>query len=220
MTKKGITDAAEILRSRYVKDDPERKASLETERVNAEVAQLIYSMRTEAELTQGQLAELVGTTQSVISRLEDSDYDGHSLSMLNRIAEALKKSLTVTMTARDPEVGTLRYAFHLCMQMLRRKQKLTIDALAAKTDIDREELIAMERNPGYRPSPLTLHRLSRFYGIPEQRMLVLAGAVKDVPRSISEQASRFAAQSESFANLTAEEKKALDDFMKALQNVQ
>ena len=49
-------------------------------------------------------------------------------------------------------------------------------------------------------------------------MLVLAGAVKDVPHNISEQASRFAAQSESFANLTAEEKKALDDFMKALQN--
>jgi transcriptional regulator with XRE-family HTH domain len=220
MSKKGTTDAAEILRKRYVKDDPERKASVEEERVNAEVARLIYNMRTDSGLTQEQLAELVGTTQSVISRLEDADYDGHSLSMLNRIAEALQKKLTVVMTAKDPEVGTLRYAFHLCMQMLRRKQKLTIDALAAKTDLDRDELIAMERNPGYRPSPLTLHKLSHFYGIPEKRMLVLAGAVKDVPRNISEQASRFAAQSESFANLTGEEKKALDDFMKALQNDQ
>ena len=101
MTKKPTTNAAEILRNRYVKNDPERKASVEAERVNAEVARMIYAMRNEAGLTQGQLAELVGTTQSVISRLEDSDYDGHSLSMLNRIAEALQKKLTVAMTAKD-----------------------------------------------------------------------------------------------------------------------
>jgi transcriptional regulator with XRE-family HTH domain len=218
MAKNTTSNAVEILRNRYVKDDPERKASIEAERVNAEIARLIYSMRTEAELTQGQLAELVGTTQSVISRLEDCDYDGHSLSMLNRIAEALQKKLTVVMTAKDPEVGVLRYAFHLCMQMLRRKQKMTIDDLAAKTTLDRNELIAMERNPGYHPSPLTLHKLSRFYGIPEKRMLVLAGAVKNVPHDVSQHASRFAAQSESFANLTAEEKRALDDFVKALRN--
>jgi len=65
------------------------------------VARLIHTMRTEAGLTQGRLAELVGTTQSVISRLEDSDYDGHSLSMLSRIAEALQKKLTLTVTAKD-----------------------------------------------------------------------------------------------------------------------
>jgi transcriptional regulator with XRE-family HTH domain len=63
-------------------------------------------MRIEAGLTQGQLAGLVGTTQSVISRLENSEYDGHSLSVLNRIAEALRKKLTVTMTAKnDTQVG-------------------------------------------------------------------------------------------------------------------
>ena len=55
-------------------------------------------MRTEAGLTQSQLAGLVGTTQSVISRLEDSDYDGHSLSMLTRIAEALHKKVSVVMS--------------------------------------------------------------------------------------------------------------------------
>jgi ribosome-binding protein aMBF1 (putative translation factor) len=98
---KRTSSAAEILRNRYVNNDPERKASVEAERVNAEIARLIYAERTGARLTQEQLAELVGTTQSVISRLEDSDYDGHSLSMLNRIAGALRKKLTVLMTASD-----------------------------------------------------------------------------------------------------------------------
>ena len=88
---KTTRDAVKIIRARYVKDDPERKAAVEAERSNAEIARLIYLARTEARLTQGQLAELVGTTQSVISRLEDSDYEGHSLSILHRIAEALKR---------------------------------------------------------------------------------------------------------------------------------
>jgi len=108
MAKRTISDAVEILHGRYVKGDPERKAAVEAERANAEIARLIYAMRTEAGLTQGQLAGLVGTTQSVISRLEDSDYEGHSLSMLHRIAEALKKKLTVLMTAKDPCAARVR----------------------------------------------------------------------------------------------------------------
>ena len=96
MAKK--TNAAEILRNRYVKNDPKRKASVAAERVNAEIARRLYDLRTEAGLTQEQLAELVGTTQSVISRLEDSDYDGHSLTMLSRIAEALHKKLSVVIS--------------------------------------------------------------------------------------------------------------------------
>jgi predicted transcriptional regulator len=41
------------------------------------------------------LAALVGTSQPVIARLEDADYRGHSLSILQRIARALKKRLDV-----------------------------------------------------------------------------------------------------------------------------
>jgi ribosome-binding protein aMBF1 (putative translation factor) len=100
MAKRTTTNAVEILRNRYVKGDSAREASIETERVNAEIARLIYNMRTEAGLTQKQLANLVGTTQSVISRLEDSDYDGHSLSMLNRIAASLQRKLTIAVTAK------------------------------------------------------------------------------------------------------------------------
>lgn len=86
-----------ILHDRYVGDDTSRRASLEKERLNAQVARTIYQMRTEAGLTQKQLADLIGTTQSVISRLEDADYEGHSLSMISRIAEALERRLKVEL---------------------------------------------------------------------------------------------------------------------------
>ncbi len=62
---------------------------LERERLNAAVARQIYEARTSRNLSQTQLAELIGTKQSVIARLEDADYQGHSLTMLRRIADAL-----------------------------------------------------------------------------------------------------------------------------------
>jgi transcriptional regulator with XRE-family HTH domain len=58
---------------------------------------MILKAREAAQLTQAQVAKLVGTTQSVISRLEDADYEGHSLTMLQRIAEALNRRLEVRL---------------------------------------------------------------------------------------------------------------------------
>jgi predicted transcriptional regulator len=42
----------------------------------------------------------VGTTQSVISRLEDADYEGHSLAMLNRIAAAVERHVEIRFVLR------------------------------------------------------------------------------------------------------------------------
>jgi len=53
-----------------------------------DLALLVREMRESAELTQTELAKRVGTTQSVIARLEDAEYAGHSLTMLERIAAA------------------------------------------------------------------------------------------------------------------------------------
>jgi ribosome-binding protein aMBF1 (putative translation factor) len=71
----------------------------EQARINAAVAQLIYSARTKAGLSQADLADKLGTKQSVISRLEDADYDGHSLSMLQRIAAALNLILEIRFSS-------------------------------------------------------------------------------------------------------------------------
>ncbi|HXY24289.1 MAG TPA: helix-turn-helix transcriptional regulator [Candidatus Acidoferrum sp.] len=53
-----------------------------------DLALLVREMREDADLTQAELAKKVGTTQSVIARLEDAEYTGHSLAMLERIATA------------------------------------------------------------------------------------------------------------------------------------
>ena len=93
--RKPTTEAIEILHRRYYDGKPKRLAALEEARAHAEIAQRIYRLRTEAGLSQRELARLVGTTASVICRLEDADYEGHSLAMLRRIAAALKKRLEI-----------------------------------------------------------------------------------------------------------------------------
>jgi predicted transcriptional regulator len=93
--RKPTDNAVEILRRRFVDDDLETIAELDKIRADNAVARKIYDLRTKAGLSQRAFAKLVGTTASVICRLEDSDYEGHSLAMLNRIAAALDKRVEI-----------------------------------------------------------------------------------------------------------------------------
>jgi ribosome-binding protein aMBF1 (putative translation factor) len=93
--QKTTNDAVEIIHRRYFEGRPKMLALLEEARTRGEIARQIYDLRTSAGLSQRALAEAVGTTPSVICRLEDADYDGHSLGMLRRIAFALHKRVEI-----------------------------------------------------------------------------------------------------------------------------
>ena len=84
-----------ILHRRYYEGKPERLAALEEMRAADDVARRIVELRTSAGLSQRELARLVGTTASVICRLEDADFEGHSFGMLRRIGTALKHRIEI-----------------------------------------------------------------------------------------------------------------------------
>jgi predicted transcriptional regulator len=88
-------DALTII-DRITGDDPKLREMIAEETINGQ-----------AGLTQQQLAERVGTKQSVIARLEDADYEGHSLSMLQRIASALHHKLEMYLV---PTSGKVHHA--------------------------------------------------------------------------------------------------------------
>ena len=102
------SDAIKILKQRTGIDpetDPEMRRIAEEFRVG----QMIHDARIAAHMTQKELADSVGTTQSVISQLEDAEYEGHSLSMLRRIASALKMQVRIELVPEGGEpqhVGT------------------------------------------------------------------------------------------------------------------
>jgi transcriptional regulator with XRE-family HTH domain len=60
-----------------------------------DVAIQLVSLRKKAGLSQKELAKRVGTSQQQISRLESPSYEGHSLSMLRRVAEVLGGTVRV-----------------------------------------------------------------------------------------------------------------------------
>ena len=66
-----------------------------------EISQRIFELRTLFGLSQHQLALLAGTSQAVISKYEDENYDGHSVRMLQRIADALQCNLSITLAPRN-----------------------------------------------------------------------------------------------------------------------
>jgi len=97
-------DALGMLES-LIGDDAALREMLAEERSNAAVARQIYELRTANGLTQKQLAELLGTQQPVIARLEDADYEGHSLAMLYRIGAAIGCRVAVLFVPRSPAVA-------------------------------------------------------------------------------------------------------------------
>ena len=94
--KRTTTDAVAIITQRFF---PGRRKDLdalyEKENANLEIARRLHALRAKAGLSQRALAKLVGTTASVICRLEDADYEGHSLAMLQRIARSLNKRVDI-----------------------------------------------------------------------------------------------------------------------------
>ena len=92
---KPTSEAVEILHRRFYEGKPDRLKNLEEARANEEIARKIRELRTAAGLTQTQLAKLIATTASVICRLEDADYEGHSLAMLRRIGAALNQRVQI-----------------------------------------------------------------------------------------------------------------------------
>jgi predicted XRE-type DNA-binding protein len=75
------------------------------------LGQLIYDLRTEAGLSQRELAEAMGTTQSVISRLEEGGGARNRLDTLARVASALGRHLVVSFPRQVP--AQLKDAVHV-----------------------------------------------------------------------------------------------------------
>ncbi|MCC6158917.1 MAG: XRE family transcriptional regulator [Deltaproteobacteria bacterium] len=75
--------------------DPEFAAVFEEEKGKIDLAIKILKVRQAAGLSQKDLAARIGTTQSVIARMENPEYAGYSIRMLRRIAAALGTRLSI-----------------------------------------------------------------------------------------------------------------------------
>jgi DNA-binding XRE family transcriptional regulator len=97
VTKKRATtqSASRILFDRLYRDKPRRIAALNQTRRELSLGRQIRELREGKGLSQAQLARALGTQAPAISRIEDADYDGHSLRILRKIAEYFDQELIV-----------------------------------------------------------------------------------------------------------------------------
>ena len=87
------------IKKKHPEPAPEARAGIEHDLA---LGQLIYDLRIAAGLSQRALAERMGTTQSVISRLEEGGGAKNRLDTLARVAEALDRHLIVSFPEKVP----------------------------------------------------------------------------------------------------------------------
>jgi ribosome-binding protein aMBF1 (putative translation factor) len=87
------------LKKRRGEPAPDVRAGIEQDLA---LGQLIYDLRTNAGLSQRALAERMGTTQSVISRLEEGGGAKNRLDTLARVAVALDRHLVISFPDKVP----------------------------------------------------------------------------------------------------------------------
>lgn len=86
---------------KILKEDPSFQEELDKADRAWDIAFQIRDLREKADLTQKQLAELVGTKQSNISRIEAADYTQYTLTSLEKVTKALKAKLEIRIVPVD-----------------------------------------------------------------------------------------------------------------------
>jgi len=72
------------------------------------------------------------------------------------------------------EDGRTRSRFGRFLLLAQREKHLTSEEFARKADVDPAELLKIENDPDYAPSPQTVSRIARFLGRPENDLDELA----------------------------------------------
>jgi DNA-binding XRE family transcriptional regulator len=87
--------AVRFLYDRYIGDDPKRIEEYEQAAFHARLARSLYDLRTQAGLSQQELAIRSGVPACTISQLEDDDCEGASIEILWRLARAVGQDLQI-----------------------------------------------------------------------------------------------------------------------------
>ena len=108
------------------------------------------------------------------------------------------------------------FAFGRLVRLMRRSRRLSLEKLAEDADVDIEELVEIEDDTHYRPDARTVHQLANVFQLPRGSLLQVAGLTVRKNDTIYQEAIRFAARSEPVAELTPEERAALEAFVVVL----
>lgn len=109
-------------------------------------------------------------------------------------------------------------AFGRFVRLMRRSRKLSREELANDADIEIGELVEIEDDVRHQPEIRTVYKLSAVFKLPNSKLMQVAGLAKAKNDNLARKAERFAARSDPMAELTPEERAALEEFVADLSD--
>jgi transcriptional regulator with XRE-family HTH domain len=142
--------------------------------------------------------------------------------LLLRMGEFEDACRSISVGGMAAELGMLspghseaQRAFGRLIEFARRKKGLTSEQLAARANVVLAELVEIERAEASTPEVHTVLQLAAVLELPAARLMEVAGLAMPLPE-VSQAAQKFAARAEPTAQLTREQRDALEEFVKVL----
>jgi len=107
-------------------------------------------------------------------------------------------------------------AFSQLVILARRDRELSRSDFASQADIALTELVRIETEQGYMPSPRAVHQIAHYLNLPVGDLNALAGLTSLNDEEFVEMAHRFAARSTPGETFTGEDRQALRTFVRYL----
>jgi len=145
-----------------------------------------------------------------MARLEDdADYPGEiGAGVVARDAK----------TAPVEATSEANVVFGRFVQLMRRKQGVTLEKLAEEADVEIAELVEIEDDSRHKPEPRTVYQLANHFNVPSTKLMQLAGLSAPKNTRLFDAGIRFAARSESVHTLSETERAALEAFVSVLSD--
>jgi DNA-binding XRE family transcriptional regulator len=94
---KKTCDAVELM-DKWYGQIPGWDEMVAEEELKIQIGQALYDLRYSVGMSQAGLARLAGSSQAIISRVENADYDGNAIEILKRVCFALHTKISIQCT--------------------------------------------------------------------------------------------------------------------------
>lgn len=121
---------------------------------------------------------------------------------------------TISETEKNKaEESLARPAFIRLLDLTRREHRLSWEQFAGKLEVDVTELMRIENDESFVPTPRTVYRIAEYLRISPEKLAILSGLAIAKNTQFKEATIKFAARSQPIEELTSEEHTALEEFV-------
>ncbi|MEX2205431.1 MAG: hypothetical protein WEF50_04300 [Myxococcota bacterium] len=110
----------------------------------------------------------------------------------------------------------LKEGFSTLVRLLRRREDLSMEALADKANVELRDVVRIEVDASYVPPPRTVYQLEQVFELEPRTLVLLSGSMTRHPQAFKDAVERFAASSKGMDKLDRKQKQALNQFVQFL----